>query len=117
MKKAIKKRWVKALRSGDYKQGTEFLHQRKDGVDQWCCLGVLCDVEGVPSEPRQSYVYPEENTSEKFRMGGSISILSPELLTKFGLTDIQQGKLANMNDHQGKSFVEIADFVEKEIKE
>lgn len=38
-KKLIRK-WVKALRSGKYKQGSEAL---RNG-DTYCCLGVLCDV-------------------------------------------------------------------------
>lgn len=40
LKPAIKRRWLKALRSGKYKQGTGSL---RDG-DGFCCLGVLCDV-------------------------------------------------------------------------
>ena len=40
LKKSVKKDWVKALRSGDYKQGKAFLH--RDG--KFCCLGVLCEL-------------------------------------------------------------------------
>lgn len=40
MKKNIKKLWVKALRSGKYKQGCRAL--RYDNM--FCCLGVLCDL-------------------------------------------------------------------------
>jgi len=35
------KEWVKALRSGEYKQGQSYLRSR-DG--KFCCLGVLCDL-------------------------------------------------------------------------
>ena len=34
------KKWVKALRSGDYKQG----HGRLRTDDTFCCLGVACDL-------------------------------------------------------------------------
>lgn len=45
MKKAIKKRWLEALRSGEYKQGRNYLKATdKNGVDRFCCLGVLCDL-------------------------------------------------------------------------
>jgi len=48
MKEVIKKKWVAALRSGEYKQGQRQLHNA-DG-DKFCCLGVLCDLaakEGI----------------------------------------------------------------------
>jgi hypothetical protein len=47
MKKEIADKWIEALRSGEYKQGTGTL-QNKCG---YCCLGVLCKLaerEGVP---------------------------------------------------------------------
>ena len=40
MKEDIAKRWVEALRSGEYKQGR---NQLRKG-DAFCCLGVLCDL-------------------------------------------------------------------------
>lgn len=43
MKKDIKAKWVKALRSGQYKQAKEVLHRGgKNGG--FCCLGVLTDL-------------------------------------------------------------------------
>ena len=42
MNKEIKKRWVKALRSGKYKQGFKALRIN----DTYCVLGVLCDLYG-----------------------------------------------------------------------
>lgn len=41
MKPEIKARWVAALRSGEYKQGTDRL---KTPNGEFCCLGVLCDL-------------------------------------------------------------------------
>lgn len=40
MNKQIKRLWVKALKSGKYKQTKESLRDRKG----YCCLGVLCDI-------------------------------------------------------------------------
>lgn len=40
MDTAVKERWVRALRSGEYQQGTGQL--RKE--DKYCCLGVLTDL-------------------------------------------------------------------------
>ena len=48
MKPDIKKLWVDALRSGDYKQGLSALEyvEVRDNHEHvvHCCLGVLCDV-------------------------------------------------------------------------
>lgn len=35
------KKWVKALRSGEYTQGKKAL---RDTENNFCCLGVLCDI-------------------------------------------------------------------------
>ena len=40
MKKEIADRWVAALRSGKFRQGTDYLHCHYHGT--YCCLGVLC---------------------------------------------------------------------------
>lgn len=40
MNREIKKKWLEALRSGNYKQGS---HRLRDG-NTFCCLGVLCDI-------------------------------------------------------------------------
>lgn len=43
MKNNIMKKWVKALRSGKYKQGTGTLKQyNRNEEAKHCCLGVLC---------------------------------------------------------------------------
>ena len=40
MKAYIKDKWIKALKSGEYKQTQSFLRTDKG----YCCLGVLCDL-------------------------------------------------------------------------
>lgn len=40
---AHRRKWVKALRSGEYKQGKNML---RNG-DKFCCLGVACNISGV----------------------------------------------------------------------
>lgn len=50
MNPEIKAKWVAALRSGEYTQGTCFLKQESDHPHAFCCLGVLCDIaakEGI----------------------------------------------------------------------
>ena len=40
MNPEVKQKWIDALRSGDYEQGSEKLR----GPNGYCCLGVLCDL-------------------------------------------------------------------------
>lgn len=40
------RKWLKALRSGEYKQGRDSLLRR----GRYCCLGVACDVAGYDLE-------------------------------------------------------------------
>ena len=44
MKKEIAKKWVKALRSGKYKQGKRALKVETKNNVRHCCLGVLCEL-------------------------------------------------------------------------
>jgi hypothetical protein len=51
MKKARAMKWVRALRSGKYKQGTGSLkRQDSNGDDCFCCLGVLAEINKVGDE-------------------------------------------------------------------
>jgi hypothetical protein len=58
MRPEIRARWTAALRSGEYEQGRQCL--RSD--DEFCCLGVLCDLaakDGVitPVEQTDTWIY------------------------------------------------------------
>lgn len=45
MKAEVANKWVKALRSGKYKQGKHALKYKSErGVVRHCCLGVLCEL-------------------------------------------------------------------------
>lgn len=48
---AHRKQWIDALRSGNYKQGTQYLHRRAD--NSYCCLGVACALAGTKAEPKE----------------------------------------------------------------
>jgi hypothetical protein len=62
MRKDVAEKWVAALRSGKYEQGTTALctlipHFESEETDeQYCCLGVLCEV--VQNEPDFLATYP-----------------------------------------------------------
>lgn len=60
MNKGVKKQWVKALRSGEYKQGEGRLAVIKEGGTVFCCLGVLCDLAvkaGIIKKPKKVEIY------------------------------------------------------------
>lgn len=43
--KGLKEKWIDALKSGEYRQGTFFLYN--SNTDSHCVLGVLCAVVGI----------------------------------------------------------------------
>lgn len=111
IKKKWKDKWVKALRSGKYKQGKEKLHQKTPNGDIWCCLGVFCDVV-APEEWEEydsDYAYDGSTFLPNFDFRKKVKLVKSsdiELDEKFSF-------LANMNDHKHKTFKQIANYIEK----
>jgi len=91
----IKKEWIKALRSGKYKQGTGKLQKES----RYCCLGVLQVITGlkVGSSTLLAKQHFDSNSCVK------------------GLPIKTQHTLAEYNDG-GYSFAQIADFIENGFK-
>jgi hypothetical protein len=101
--------WVRALRSGKYKQGK---NQLRSG-DRFCCLGVACELAvkaGVIGPPVLDKTY---------RYGDSRFELDQRVGNWLGLRDnagrfMKKGEpesLSDLNDH-GKKFVTIARIIE-----
>jgi hypothetical protein len=99
---------IKALRSGEYKQTEETL-QDKDG---YCCLGVMCAVF-------------EEETGRKLHRSDTGHIYGAELDDQEGVQEWvglrncdgaskNDSPLVTLNDYDGYTFSEIADFIESE---
>ena len=83
----LKSKWVEALRSGEYKQCAGFLENTE--LKEHCCLGVLCVVAG--KEPDHlAYAWLKQATGD-------------------------YGPFVMMNDDDGKSFAEIADYIEANL--
>lgn len=92
----LKRKWIEALRSGEYVQGHTFLLNDRGAM---CCLGVLatiqgCDLEDLPYQERRTDTLPRGFNA--------------------GLDGGTREHLACMND-DGKSFPEIADYIEKHL--
>lgn len=107
--KDFKAKWVKALRSGKYPQGTEgFLRSinedaKGNSVVEYCCLGVACHIAGSSGITGKSFIMNENNSIIK-----SINKV-PKMLHGDEAVALM---LSEIND-SGVSFKEIADFVEK----
>jgi hypothetical protein len=85
----LKADWVKALRSGEYRQGRgEF-----EGARGFCCLGVLCKVANEPTviDAVGNWAFPEKHLPKN-----------------------ETWVLAGMND-SGASFYQIATYIEQNL--
>ena len=105
---AVKTQWVDALRSGDYPQTRGRLQRAEGDPDKhnlgcgFCCLGVLQKV-GYGDVER----HPDGLA--KLRVSQDFLTDHPELRW----VAHNDGQLIEMNDKQGASFADIADYIEK----
>lgn len=130
MNPEIKQLWLDALRSGDYKQGTG---QLRDYNDNYCCLGVLCDVvrkkrkikgfTGAYFQYRENehYGFPPKKLLESIGiledniasdgMYGNHSEEATIIITYKG----KRASLSELNDDFELSFKKIANIIEKQL--
>ena len=97
MDKKLKKKWVKALRSGQYQQ----THGQLRTEEGYCCLGVLCDV----MDPTQW-----KGKKDHFKWDGALLLLPSDKV----LSGNDQTILSNKNDEY-ESFGMIADWIEENL--
>ena|ERR1700733_8491047 len=100
----LAEKWIEALRSGKYPQTKGRLRSSLG----FCCLGVLCDIVSPDKWT------PNCNVLEMDNIGGE---LPRRISKKINLHPGQQSHLIGMNDSGDKSFNEIADQLEKWLKE
>jgi hypothetical protein len=133
MKKEIAKKWVKALRSGKYKQGKGYLKQlNSKNEPRHCCLGVLCelyDQQMKKNHKKTLYVEhminSESGTVVEFisfnKHDGGLpkevrewaNMISP--CGEFVNDKDRVEYLSDLNDN-GKKFSTIADIIEKNVE-
>lgn len=98
--KQLKTKWIRALKSGKYKQTTGALKNHEG----FCCLGVLCDLIN-PKGWRGDKDY-------EFNFNGSRTGFMP---VRMGILPKKiQKQLADLNDN-GESFEDIAEYIKKNI--
>lgn len=101
----LKAKWVAALRSGKYEQG----RQRLRNGDSYCCLGVLCEVAGLPIDPEYGngivgVAFGEDDYAPIYTLLGSSNAAEQLWNRNDGL-----------RDHPKHSFPEIADYIEANL--
>ena len=108
MNKSLKKKWIKALRSGEYVQGRYRLVTPCKDYDKFCCLGVICDVMGVEFEERSDGVLIIADTT-------IAAELPDPLRKKADLNFGEQEALMKLNDFYRWNFNKIADWIDENL--
>ncbi len=101
--------WIKALRSGEYKQTNSQLVYRDtvNGEVGYCCLGVYGRLNGGTEDLSQGWMTFEGVTSSTGELEPQVAYIPGALMAKSA-----QSFLAGLNDGQGLSFEEIANIAE-----
>lgn len=120
MKKEIKEKWVAALRSGDYEQGSLRL---RTAEDKYCCLGVLTDLYLKETGGEWER---DVTTSGWVGAKSSAALAGPvmewaglegdsfvEVEEEYGFSKIN--RLSVLNDSKSYDFNKIADIIETNL--
>lgn len=123
----VKAKWTEALRSGTYTQG---VGQLRDKANNYCCLGVLCEVavqEGVipparifegwtdygfgngPANDTRTGVLPPSVQEWAFE---DYKPVTEDRVSNFEDPILGDHHASNWNDDYDATFVKIADLVE-----
>ena len=115
MKPEAKEAWLKALRSGDYRQGTYTL---RTADDRFCCLGVFAEINSAPWYLPYSYNFDGEVALYQWPSTVDLNWFK----NFFNETDKSdetfrglQEALIQMNDFKRWSFIDIANWIEKNL--
>lgn len=109
MNKKIKARWLRALRSGKYRQGQKRLRNTNGTM---CCLGVLCDVFD-----KTKWEKPSENDWIDWTYdGGNETCLPYHVRSKAGLSDEAQVDLMSLNDdHRPNAYRRVIAYIKENL--
>lgn len=109
----LKAKWIAALRSGEYRQTQQGCLRealkRKGTSYSYCCLGVLADISGIGAWSGEELLFKGRP------MNGYLYATNAESACDvLGLHRDTTSRLGRMNDN-GKSFAEIADYIEAHL--
>lgn len=128
MKQDIKEKWVSALRSGKYKQGTGYLIQSRNDNEQceYCCLGVLCDLYAKEHGFNLAWNRERISDSEEINIAslyGTEFVLPYQVQQWAGLHDASPcveydghtEMLSELNDHDHLDFNGLANLIDEDL--
>lgn len=109
--KRFKRKWLEALRGGEYKKGKANLLQYNDeGDKEYCCLGVACAIVGIPD--KKILLDGTINFSRKSKYRALI----PKAILGLVADNPVVNKLVDMNDSgKTRGFGRIAIWIEKNL--
>jgi hypothetical protein len=100
----VKRKWVKALRSGKYGKGEDQLGSPDRG--QYCCLGVLA-CEMVPEFANADGL--------TIRVSDNEVLLPDDLAIMYGLDFAAQNNLSRINDYSYDNFDAVIKYIEENL--
>jgi hypothetical protein len=115
----FKTKWIKALRSGDYKQGNKIGggHLYNENSNTYCCIGVAGAICGIDTDELKKYFYAQSkdifnNSLPKILIGVPDNNIIVKILTfkNDGDDDVDVNP-----DGKKYTFNEIADYIEENL--
>jgi len=108
----FKAKWLKALRSGEYKQTNGTLYDN----GKHCCLGVACEVVGY-NKPVGATIGSQYNKVPPIlRNDGELDYVVDALVAlNDGMLSSQNPYLKHRTTRSKRSFKQIANFIEKNL--
>jgi hypothetical protein len=115
MKPELRNRWIKALRSGEYKKATSVLKRFFRNVPaKHCCIGVLCELVQDDFDDAKDLIQKRPDFQGHLGRTSVGAIMDFRTLGHVGLSVEHQRTLTNMND-KGASFERIANYIERKL--
>lgn len=131
MNPEVKQKWIDALRSGKYEQGSEKLRSQQG----YCCLGVLCDLYAQEHETQwefrgneetnlqlMDYWYFEDQSEflpDSVKEWAGLPVGNPSVRVDVSEEDDEndwfyKDEIANLND-SGYTFNELSNVIEQQF--
>ena len=120
MNARIKKKWVAALKSGEYEQGFDALCTTNAQNDSFCPLGVLCELHA--QETGEAWEPGRSHRPHRLRYYGAASAL-PHTVCDWADLPSNPGLIYNgfvytvstLNDEARLSFRQLADIIQRQL--
>lgn len=113
MREEVKKKWVAALKNGEYEQGRAQL--KNEG--KFCCLGVLCDLHRKTIKKKgcrwedNGYLNSMDTLPEEVQEWAGLDSKDPCVV----VSELESAeRLSRIND-EGTSFKEIAKLINEQL--